>query len=224
MLCSPHVGMMSIYYFLSWNRIISQSLLFRYGCIESPQFNQFTVTDLESLREKKKIVSCDGGTCDLELVFRIGDCVDTFRECHERLFARVQTWGDAGSDNNERVSFLSSIIDCFRLRDARETSDRRSKMCDTDIGNTPVARNDPGKVNGGRRIGKVFSKSDGPENWKRGPRGGIIPRKRPDLEAKNSNRNVEFLQRATKNRKNNKKQKRDVAFKEFASSQLLLHR
>ena len=187
------------------------------------------MTDLERLREKKVLVSCDGGTCDLELVFRIGDCVDTFRECHERLFARIRTLDDASSsETNEQVSFLSSIIDCFRLRDARETSDRRSKMCDiNDIGTTrPIARNDPGKVNGGRRIGKVFSKSDGPENWKRGPRGGIIPRKRPDLEAaKNSNhRNVEILQRATKNRKNNKKQKRDVAFKEFASSQLLLHR
>ena len=130
---------------------------------------------------------------------------------------------DAGNiETNEKLSFLSSIIDCFRLRDARETSDRRSKMCDTNIiGNTPIARNDPGKVNGGRRIGKVFSKSDGPENWmKRGPRGSIIPKKRPDLEAKNSSRCVEALQRATKNRKNNKKQKRDAVLTKSASRQL----
>ena len=202
-----------------------QSLLFRYGCIGTPHENQSTTTtDLERLREKKVLVSCDGGSCDLELVFRISDCVDMFRECHARLFARILMVNDAGNniETNEKLSFLSSVIDCFRLREARETSDRRSKMCDANnIGITPVARNDPGKVNGCRRIGKVFSKSDGPENWlKRGPRSNIVPKKRPDLEAKNSSRGVEVLQRAIKNRKNNKKQKRDAALRDFASRQL----
>lgn len=178
------------------------------------------MTDLERLRDKKVPVSCDGGMCDLELVFRIGDCVDVFRECHERLITRI-LMVNTGSDKAERLSFLSSMIDCFRLREARETSDRRSKMCDTNtIGNTPIARNDSGKVNGGRKIGKVFSKNDGPENWKRGPRGNIVPKHRPDLETRRRGDADIILQRATKNRKNNKKQKRDVALREFASRQL----
>lgn len=211
-----------LYVVFDYYVVVLQSLLFRYGCIGTHHHNQSTMTDLERLRDRKLPISCDGGVCDLELVFRISDCVDMFRECHARLFARILMVNDAGSSEQKvKLSFLSSMIDCFRLREARETSDRRSKMCDTNIVNTPVARNDPGKVNGGRRIGKVFSKNDGPENWKRGPRGNILPKKRPDLEAKNSSRDREaLLQRAMKNRKNNKKQKRDVALREFASRQL----
>lgn len=204
------------------------SLLFRYGCI-GPQKNdqRAAITDLEDLRNRHFVVSCDGGTCDLDLVYRLSDCVDMFRECHARLFDRIKMWDDnSGSSSsssmaNKKISFLSSIIDCSRLRDDRETSDRRSKMCDTAATHeTPISRNDPGKVNGNRKIGKIFSKRDGPDDWSRGPRGNILPKKRPDLEAKISNRDTEILQRATKNRKNKKKQKRDSALREFASGQL----
>lgn len=49
---------------------------------------------------------------------------------------------------------------------------------------------------------------------KRGPHGGLIPRSRPDLEATSSI--PEAINRAAKNRKNKKKQKRDEGLKAIA--------
>ena len=49
----------------------------------------------------------------------------------------------------------------------------------------------------------------------RGPRGGLVPKARPDLSAKRSlrsNREAETIQRGMKYRKNNKKQMRDTLF------------
>lgn len=153
--------------------------------------------------------------CELTPVFRLSDCVDMFRECHVRLGERFLIVDEGDSD---KISYLSSIIDCFRLREARETSDRRSKLCDSIC--CPIARNDTGKVNPGKRTGHVFSKSGGAQSLKRGPKGSIVPRKRPDLQARNSlrgNRDAETIQRAMKNRKNKKKQGRDTELKSFAS-------
>ncbi|KAL7534583.1 hypothetical protein ACHAXR_006897 [Thalassiosira sp. AJA248-18] len=190
------------------------SILFRYGCIGT-NYDKAT-TDLEQLRNKDDSLSSHGGMCELTPVFRLSDCVDMFRECHARLLGRILVVDDFGGDG-EKISYLSSIIDCYLLREARETSDRRSKMCDSVYRPIAIARNDSGKVNAGRRIGKVFSKLN---NVKRGPRGSIVPKKRPDLQAKHSlrsNRETEVIQRAMKNRKNNKKQKRDEEFRRFAS-------
>ena len=164
------------------------------------------------------MLRCDGGVVELTPVFRLSDCVDMFRECHERI---LKVYSD---DDTVKTSYLSSIIDCFRLREARETSDRRSKMSN-DLSCPPiartdlVARNDPGKVNGSRRVGTVFSKSDVRKDLKRGPRGSIIPKMRPDLAAKNTLKSNygEIIQRAMKNRKNKKKQTRDAPLKKLAS-------
>ena len=54
----------------------------------------------------------------------------------------------------------------------------------------------------------------------RGPHGGLIPKSRPDLNEKTNDINA-LLTRGRKNRKNKKKQKRDVALKEFATTALL---
>ena len=158
--------------------------------------------------------------CDFVPMFRLSDCVDMFRECHARLFDRIQIVDDFNGDG-EKISYLSSFIDCFRLREARELSVRRSKLCD-DICR-PIERDHPGKVTPGRRIGKVFSapKND-VQKLKRGPRGSLLPKKRPDLEAQyqyslRSNGDAEIIQRGMKNRKNNKKQKRDAPGRSFAS-------
>lgn len=52
---------------------------------------------------------------------------------------------------------------------------------------------------------------------KRGPHGGLIPRSRPDVEAHQSMSTIpEAVGRATKNRKNKKKQKRDEGLQEIA--------
>mmetsp|Transcript_9766 Transcript_9766/g.17575 ORF Transcript_9766/g.17575 Transcript_9766/m.17575 type:complete len:1197 (-) Transcript_9766:45-3635(-) len=190
------------------------SLLFRYGSIGKCH-DEATSTDLERLQKREDPITCDGGMCDFVPMFRLSDCVDMFRECHARLFDRVDIVEDLSGDG-EKISYLSSFIDCFRLREARDLSVRRSKLCD-DICR-PIERDHPGKVTPGRRIGKVFS---APKNdaQKRGPRGGLLPKKRPDLQAKNSlrsNREAELIQRGMKNRKNNKKQKRDAPGRSFA--------
>ena len=92
-----------------------------------------------------------------------------FRECYERLSDRFLIANedcDSNGSDDGKISYLSSIIDCFRLREARESSDRRSKLCDSIC--RPIARDDPGKVNAGRRIGKVFSKNGTSQFSKRG--------------------------------------------------------
>ena len=176
-------------------------------------------TDLEQLKIREECVSTGGGMCELSPVFRLSDCVDLFQECHGRLLDRFLIVDNGGFD----VSYLSCIIDCFRLIKARDTSKQRARLCDNL--RRPIAHNDPGKVNPGRKIGTVFTKSgavrDDTSSMKRGPRGNLIPKQRPDLDAKkslHSNRDAEVIQRGMKNRKNNKKQKRDTALKEFASS------
>lgn len=200
-----------------------QSLFFRYGCcIGKKKTDKAATTDLEQLRSRDDFVSSDGGLCELTPVFRLSDCVDMFRECHGRLMDRVLIVDDYDGCNENKISFLSSIIDCYRLREARETSNRRAKLCDSIC--RPIAHNDAGKVNPGRRIGMVFSKNGAVRdnnNMQRGPRGGIVPRTRPDLQAKKAlrgNRDAEIIQRGMKNRKNNKKQKRDSSLTGFASS------
>jgi hypothetical protein len=159
------------------------------------------------------VLRCDGGVVDLTPVHRLSDCVDMFRECHDRIRK-----ADIG-ENAVKTYYLSTIIDCFRLREARETSDRRSKMGDDNF-RPPIARMGPGKVNGGRSAGAVISGSDVQKGLKRGPRGGIVPKIRPDLAAKKSLKSDcygEITQRAMKNRKNKKKQTRDAPFKKLAS-------
>jgi hypothetical protein len=180
------------------------SLLVRYGLNGTDGYTiGDATTNLEQIKNRNDVLRCDGGLVELTPVFRLSDCVDMFRECYERLEDCCIMNADPGEDNVS--SFLGSIVDCFCLRETRETSDRRSRMGDDSI-RPPVARNDPGKVNGDRKVGKVFTKHEG--ELKRGPRGGITPKKRPHLAAKNclkSNSHEDILQRATKSRKNKKK-------------------
>ncbi|KAL7505454.1 hypothetical protein ACHAXN_006569 [Cyclotella atomus] len=217
------------------------SLLFRYSCIRS--FKDGSTTDLESIRNGEGLIASDDGVCDLAPVFRIPDVVEMFRECHERLFDRILlAEGFDDGVGSDKLSYLSSMIDCFRLKEARESSDRRSRIAD-DI-TRPVGRDHPGKVNASRRVGKVFTKneySNGPKRSiptsfldhgsnkrrlsyndtppKRGPRGGLVPLHRPDVAAMKtlrSNPETELLLRGTKNRKNKKKQMRDEALRVFS--------
>jgi len=228
------------------------SLLFRYGRVDV--CDKMT-TDLESIKIRQDLISSDGGICDLSNAFRIADCVGMFNECYKRLLERVDHAGELdktnGGGNFGSVSYLSSIVDCFRLKQARDASERRSSFCDGI--RRPTARDDPGKVNHVRRIGQIFTKhglNQTPQNskrtsitknessskkarlsndlqipsskgnFKRGPRGGIIPSIRPDIEAMQSLRSKpesELMLRASKNRKNKKKQTRDTALRNYAS-------
>lgn len=82
----------------------------------------------------------------------------------------------------------------------------------------------PNKAVAGKKVNYTFSKFGvkGSSNEihkhlqpKRGPRGGLIPIRRPDIEAKPRGIKA-LLLRGGKFRKNNKKQKRDAALNEFA--------
>lgn len=166
-----------------------------------------------------------------------------FRECHERLFDRMLLAEGFDDKVCNNLSYLSSMIDCFRLKEARESSDRRSKISDEIT--RPIGRDHPGKVSASRKIGKVFSKSEygsgalkrqiptsfldngsnkrrqsyNDSQPKRGPRGGLIPLHRPDVAAMKSirsNPEKELFLRGTKNRKNKKKQNRDDALRIFS--------
>jgi hypothetical protein len=220
---------------------LCSSLLFRYSCVGSP--GDKATTDLETIRNADGMVASDDGICDLTPVFRMPDIVEMFRECHERLFDRLLlAEGFDDGESSDNLSYLSSIIDCFRLQEARESSDRRSRLSE-DICR-PIGRDHPGKVGNTRRVGKVFSKHDSGGEYKRprefqdnvsnkkrrsfnddmhrlarGPRGGLIPLHRPDLAAYRSlraNPEKELLLRGTKNRKNKKKQSRDEVVRSFA--------
>ncbi len=64
---------------------------------------------------------------------------------------------------------------------------------------------------------QTFKRSK-PNNSKRGPRGGIIPKTRPDVDARNSlGEEAALIQRGMKQRKNKKKQARDRELTRFAS-------
>lgn len=86
----------------------------------------------------------------------------------------------------------------------------------------------PSPIVAGRKVGFTFSKPgfNGSRNSpstqpNRGPRGGLIPKHRPDLDAKPKGLDALYL-KARKNRKNKKKQKRDTALREFATAELNL--
>lgn len=192
------------------------SLLYRYGCKK----NDKLATDLLSLQKRGSSIACDKAICDLVPVFKLEQCVALFNECHLRLSERLRR------SSQQRLSFLSSFIDCHRLREARECSMRRSKAAPTQALKS-ISRHDSGKVSAGRKVNTVFTKSGfssgARKSWEndnhaRSTRGAILPRRRPDLEAKRSIRNTEqeVIQRGMKNRKNNKKQKRDEALVNFA--------
>ena len=176
------------------------------------QNDKATSTDLASFQKREELIISDGGTCDLTPVFRLSNCVDMFQECHTRLFDRILIATDGGGPGGEGISYLSSILDCFRLRDERETSLRKAKLHKSICQRIP--RDHPGKVSPGRRIGTVFTKSGGGgqrDTYRRGPLGTVGPRKRPDFHAKRSllnDRHTEIVQHGTKNGKNNKKQKK----------------
>jgi hypothetical protein len=221
------------------------SLLIRYGGGNSGgghhrnNRGNTTTTDLEKLKTRDEVLRCDGGTVELTPVFRLTDCVDMFHECYDRLLLSNTTSTDEAHMSARRTatapatsvpsSYLSRIIDCHRLKEARETSERRSRMSENSSNSSrgqyssssstviPSPHTNLNDDNDNRR--KVLG-----GQLKRGPRGGIIPKYRPDLMASTATaaatnqQDLNLLQRATKNRKNNKKQKRDAVVKEYASA------
>jgi hypothetical protein len=216
------------------------SLLIRYGGGNSGgghhrnNRGSNATTDLEKLKTQDEVLRCDGGTVELTPVFRLTDCVDMFHECYDRLLLSNTTSIDEAHMSARKIatvptSYLSRIIDCHRLKEARETSERRSRMSE----NSNNSRSQYSSSSSSTVIPSPHANlNDDNDNRrkvlggqvKRGPRGGIIPKYRPDLMASTATaattnqQDLNLLQRATKNRKNNKKQKRDAVVKEYASA------
>ena len=221
--------------------------MYRYGEIKGfrPRCHDKTVTTLD---QDVTLTSFDDGHADLSPVFHIAHCAEVFKLSFWRLMRRLQ---DQDS-KRRAASFLGSLINCTKLGVERRKSlakanlvgDMKKKKRTSPF----VGRNHPGKVSNNRRIGHVFSNSgrsfslsavtvrdQAPGStddeadklmagygYARGPRGSLIPKNRPDTNAKHeaARSGLDLLVRGTKNRKNKKKQKRDSGIREFAARSL----
>jgi len=212
------------------------SFLFRFGYpfIGEDSRDRFDSSDKNGTSavtplSQTSVLFSGGGEGNMSAVFKIDSIVALFGICFNRLCKRMQQLFQ-----KEHFSLLNCIIDHSSLGAARDHALRNSQV----LSHFNILRNDPGKITDGKRVGHVFSKrthqgedisnrkeacdtDDEAEELmagyglQRGPRGALIPRHRPDIEAK---RTGTFLavERARKNRKNNKKQSRDAAITEWA--------
>ena len=122
--------------------------------------------------------------------------------------------------NSCNTSILASIIDQSKLKYARrrciEMASQWEKMKQVDDCTFHQNYGANGDTSGGM-VGFTFSKSMTEQGNERGPRGGLIPKTRPDVAAKPTGLEAALL-RGGKNRKNKKKQMRDIALKEFVTT------
>ena len=127
------------------------------------------------------------------------------------------------------VSIIGSIIDCTRLESSRKISlgiaAQLERTHHSQRNTYYPSHEDPNKAVAGKKVNYTFSKFGAKTSSssdeihkhlqpKRDPRGGLIPIRRPDIEAKPRGIKA-LLLRGGKFRKNNKKQKRDAALNEF---------
>ena len=181
-------------------------------------------------------VSCNDGSADLKAVYKADQCVDLFGLAWDLLVTRIER-GDTSK------SMLAGVVNEDRLRKERESRLKQAKLLNefttkrqgqTGIPNNNLKQSTP--VNGGstnnvfqrlssfprsKPLPETPNEMDASEHdllagygVKRGPRGGLTPKFRPDLAARKFF--SELHGRATKNRHSKKKQMREVALKEFA--------
>lgn len=185
-------------------------------------------------------VSCNDGSADLKAVYKADQCVDLFGLAWDLLVTRIER-GDTTK------SMLAGVVNEDRLRVERESRLNQAKLLNEYTkkhqAKSGIPNNNPNQstnVNG-RPMNQVFQRlasfprskplpetpneMDASEQEllagygvKRGPRGGLKPKFRPDLAARKFF--SELHGRATKNRHSKKKQMRDVAVKEFALRQI----
>ncbi len=201
------------------------SFLYRYSDIKLlPNMNPKTQTDISS----PTIILCDGGEADLNGGVKLDRCVRLFGECFNRLMYQLLS-----HQNDVDVSMIASLIEGPKLKHERvkciEMSAQWKKM-KSQIHSYSTVRSIRDTFNAAGGI--TFSKSghnllsNGLDKEKdidtrgmaRGPRGGLIPKCRPDIDAKPKANQASLFLRGRKNRKNKKKQKRDEALREFATN------
>ena len=116
------------------------TLLYRYGCPNSSKSKK-TTTDLLGCQNRNSVIHCGKGVCELVPVFKLEDCVAMFNECYFRLTDRIQL---AEERDSSKFSYLSSFIDCRRLREARELWARRAKLSESI--DHPISQDNPLRV------------------------------------------------------------------------------
>jgi hypothetical protein len=196
---------------------------------------------LETFLSRSMTLQCNGGDADLDPIFKLIHCCDLFHHCWTRLMQMMES----GSEQ----SLLGKLIRCEQLRSERErnrakasklghykNSSLKSKWPTRTQEKWSTHRTDEKwpivtRAAGKKRAleeTKVEGDADASQlmagyGMKRGPRGGLIPRNRPDVAAARSQSWIpEAVGRATKNRKNKKKQTRDEGLKAIALDHLTL--
>ena len=188
------------------------TFLYRYSNLDVEKgLNYQTKTEIS----EPTILMCDGGEADLNSGVKAARCAQLFGVCYERIMHSLEQ-----RQHGYDVSMVASIIKASKLKSSRknciEMASQWKKMKQLDEGTyhptgrvtRSVAKNS---------VGFTFTKS-APSNGsnesaapKRGPRGGLIPKCRPDIDFKPKGLTA-LLLRGRKNRKNKRKQTRDLAF------------
>ena len=186
---------------------------------------------------QNKIVQCDGGAAELKSVFKLEHCCDLFDRSWSRLIDELES-------DDSTASFLGKLVHSGVLRSERERN--RSKAEKVHLYSQSRKARSAQRPNANNSGFSAASSSNSPKGgekecaaaaapaalprdadasqlmagygMKRGPHGGLIPRNRPDVDARRSMA-PEAIGRATKNRKSKKKQKRDEGLKAIALRQ-----
>lgn len=201
------------------------TFLYRYSDVKLSNIDPRAKTDIS----EPTIIICDGGEADLNSGVKLDRCVRLFGECFNRIMYQLYQ-----QHNGVDTSTIASLIDGSKLKNARrkciEMAMQWKKMKGPKVVDPSLQMRESSNA---PRRGISFSKTgpnlflsfngnsednNGGANQEvlRGPRGGLIPKCRPDIDAKPSGVTA-LLLRGRKNRKNNKKQKRDAALREFAT-------
>uniref|UniRef100_A0A7S2P2B0 Poly(A) RNA polymerase mitochondrial-like central palm domain-containing protein n=1 Tax=Leptocylindrus danicus TaxID=163516 RepID=A0A7S2P2B0_9STRA len=182
-------------------------------------------------------VACEQGGADLSGVYRIELCVELFHLTYEKLRSCLVTKNIEG--RKEKISIVAQIVDSVRLHKEREGFIAKAKLLrfyETKKGGSPQSsgQKEPRKVvksnekkSGARK--RTWAEDDDEAEaerlirgykMRRGPRGSLIPLQRPDLIHKKQQSPEEILLgRASKKRKNKKKQNRDKNLRHLARSE-----
>jgi hypothetical protein len=196
------------------------TFFYRFRKFRDKRSNHNSKSSLETLLSQSKTIHCDKGSADLQPVFKLIHCCDLFNQSWTRLMQALES-------NNSTTSLLGKLIHCNLLRSERDLHRNKASKLDLYLSKLEKWPGQPSFTGKKRSIEDTVVAGDADANtllagygMKRGPRGGLIPRNRPDVAASDRSRIPEAVARATKNRKNKKKQTRDEGLKAIAQDHI----
>lgn len=173
------------------------------------------------------VIHCDGGSAELQPVFKLEHCCRLFDMSLTRLINELQL-------EDSTVSFLGQLVKAQQLCSERNICQKKASQLgrfsqsqqhglakkdrEASVKHLFVFSN-PNAIGNALQVEALPEDANADElmagyGMKRGPRGGLIPRNSFEAEARQSV--TEVVGRALKNRKNKKKQKRDQGLKSIA--------